>query len=81
MIMIKQKESGDIKDMDSREAWEKFIETGRVDYYLLSRGIDVYGQGYVKPPQTADSSAEKQAGGDIHESDGIGNSSEGQPIG
>ena len=67
--------------MDSREAWEKFIETGRVDYYLLSRGIDVYGQGYVKPPQAADSSAGTHAGGDIHESDGIGNRAEGQSIG
>ena len=67
--------------MDSREAWEKFIETGRVDYYLLSRGIDVYEQGYVKRPQALDSSADKQAGGYEHESDGFGNSAEGQPIG
>ena len=43
--------------MDNREAWEKFIETGRVDYYLLSRGIDVYEQGYVKRPQALDSLA------------------------
>ena len=68
--------------MDSREAREKFIETGRVDYYLLSRGIDVYEQGYVKRPQQAlDSTAEQETGGDVHESDGFGNSAEGQPIG
>ena len=67
--------------MNSKEAWEKFIETGRVDYYLLSRGIDVYEQGYVKRPQAVDSSAKTEAGGDAHESDGFGNSAEGQPIG
>ena len=67
--------------MDSKEAWERFIETGRVDYYLLSRGIDVYEQGYVRRPQATDSSAENEAGGEVHESDGNGNRAEGQPIG
>ena len=67
--------------MDSREAWEKFIETGRVDYYLLSRGIDVYEQGYVRRPEAVDSSAEQETGGDQNESDGVGNSAQGQPIG
>ena len=67
--------------MDSREAWEKFIETGRVDYYLLSRGIDIYAQGYVRRPQTENSVGETPAGGEKHESDGVGNSAEGEPIG
>ncbi|MBQ9902335.1 MAG: hypothetical protein IJM51_08135 [Clostridia bacterium] len=67
--------------MDSREAWEKFIETGRVDYYLLSRGIDVYGEGYVRRPQTEDSIAERPAGGEEDASDGFGDRAEGQPIG
>ena len=67
--------------MDSREAWEKFIETGRVDYYLLSRGIDVYAQGYVQLPVTENSSAGPFDGGEECESDGIRNSAEGQPIG
>ncbi len=67
--------------MDSSEAWEKFIETGRVDYYLLSRGIDVYEQGYVRHPQAVDSSAGSEVRGEVHESDGIGNSAESQSIG
>ena len=67
--------------MDSSEAWEKFIETGRVDYYLLSRGIDVYAEGYVRRPQAEDSSIGKEDGGEVHESGGFGNSAEGQPVG
>lgn len=67
--------------MDSREAWEKFIETGRVDYYLLSRGIDVYAQGYVCKPEPVNAAADESGGGDHNESDGIGNSAEGKPIG
>ena len=67
--------------MDSREAWEKFIETGRVDYYLLSRGIDIYEQGYVRRPQELNSAGEKPSGGEANESQSIGNSAEGQPIG
>lgn len=67
--------------MDSREAWEKFVETGRVDYYLLSRGIDVYEQGYIKRPQALDLSGEKEPGGEVHESDGFRNNAEGQPVG
>lgn len=67
--------------MDSTEAWEKFIETGRVDYYLLSRGIDVYEQGYVRRPEALDASANKTAGGEANESDSVGTGAEGQPIG
>ena len=60
---------------------KKKVVPSDIHYYLLSRGIDVYGQGYVKPPQAVDSSAEKQAGGEIHESDGIGTRAEGESIG
>ena len=67
--------------MDSKEAWEKFIETGRVDYYLMSRGIDVYAEGYVKRPPAVDSAAEQPVGGEEHESGGFGNRAEGQPVG
>ena len=67
--------------MDSSEAWEKFIETGRVDYYLMSRGIDVYAEGYVKRPPVVESAPEEPDGGEVHESDGIGNSAESQSIG
>lgn len=67
--------------MDSREAWEKFIETGRVDYYLLSRGIDVYAQGYVQRPQSDATAAIEPDGGDQNESDGFGNRAESEPIG
>ncbi|MBQ1398347.1 MAG: hypothetical protein IIY89_07615 [Clostridia bacterium] len=67
--------------MDSREAWEKFIETGRVDYYLLSRGIDIYEQGYVKRPEVVDSSAVIDSGDGVHESDGYGARTDGQPTG
>ena len=49
--------------MDSSEAWIKFIETGRVDYYLLSRGIDIYAQGYIARPQMTNSSAGEAVGG------------------
>ncbi len=67
--------------MDSREAWEKFIETGRVDYYLLSRGIDIYEQGYVRRPQAENAAAAEETGGEVHESGGFGDSAEGQPVG
>ena len=67
--------------MDSREAWEKFIETGRVDYYLMSRGIDVYAEGYVKRPPVVDSAPEEPDGGEVHESGGFGDRAESQPLG
>lgn len=50
--------------MNSQEAWEKFIETGRVDYYLLSRGIDVYAAGYVRRPDSGFVSKTAHTGGE-----------------
>ena len=67
--------------MDSSEAWIKFIETGRVDYYLLSRGIDIYAQGYIARPQMTNSSAGEAVGGEANESAGFGNSAEGKTFG
>ncbi len=67
--------------MDSNEAWIKFIETGRVDYYLLSRGIDVYAQGYITRPQSLNSAAVDNDRGETDESDGFGSSAEGKTVG
>ena len=74
--------------MNAQEAWDKFIETGRVDYYLLSRGINIYAEG-VLPPQQRQAllslrqaqQAQSSVGGDGVAPDGFGNRAEGAPIG
>lgn len=67
--------------MTNQEAWDKFVETGRVDYYLLSRGINIYAEGYVPRPQNQAMIPAGFLGGDGNESDGIGDRAEGYPVG
>ena len=62
--------------MSNQEAWDKFVETGRVDYYLLSRGIDIYAQGYVARVEQPSAGNAESVGGDSVASEGGGNRAE-----
>ncbi len=67
--------------MNAQEAWDKFIETGRVDYYLLSRGINIYAEGVLPQEQRNALLNSRSAGGDGFESEGFGNSAAGASVG
>lgn len=67
--------------MNAQEAWDKFIETGRVDYYLLSRGINIYAEGVLPQEQRNSLLNAKLPGGDGFESDGFGNRAESTAVG
>lgn len=74
--------------MNAQEAWDKFIETGRVDYYLLSRGINIYAEGVLPLEQReallnlrSQQQAQSSVGGDGVAPDGFGDRAEGAAIG
>ncbi|MBQ4397627.1 MAG: hypothetical protein II828_08900 [Clostridia bacterium] len=73
--------------INAQEAWEKFIETGRVDYYLLSRGINIYAEGVLPSEQRQallrlrDAQTAPPFGGDGIAPDGFGHHTEGSAIG
>lgn len=68
--------------LSAQEAWDKFIETGRVDYYLLSRGINIYAEGVLPSAQReALLRCSDRVGGDGFEPDGDGDRAAGAPVG
>ncbi|MGN0473928.1 MAG: hypothetical protein ACI4IJ_02450 [Acutalibacteraceae bacterium] len=67
--------------MSNQEAWNKFMQTGRVDYYLLSRGINIYASGVFPQEKKSAVITAQSAGGDIVESDGFGNCAESTAVG
>lgn len=67
--------------MSNQEAWNKFMQTGRVDYYLLSRGINIYANGVFPQEEKSLAMAAQSFGGDAVESDGFGNGIESAAVG
>ncbi len=67
--------------MSNQEAWNKFMQTGRVDYYLLSRGINIYADGVFPQEKNFSAINTQSVGGDVVESDGFGNSIESAAVG
>ena len=67
--------------MSNLDAWNKFMQTGRVDYYLLSRGINIYADGVFPHEENFTAKSARFVGGDIVESDGFGNGSASAGVG
>lgn len=67
--------------MSNQEAWNKFMQTGRVDYYLLSRGINIYADGVFPQEKNSAVMTAQSVGGDVVESDGFGNRAESAAVG
>lgn len=67
--------------MSNQEAWNKFMQTGRVDYYLLSRGVNIYASGVFPQEDKIKSVTAQSFGGDAVESYGFGNDIESASVG